>query len=111
MHAKNSFQSLKTQFKIEFLLLATSSRKVLGIMPDLSLYTSSCHVVIRMNLWSVIAWLSRNSLLKTGVIYEIKVTFFFFFKLGFTPCKAEQSLRGMELHEEKKKITGYRKSV
>ena len=23
-----------------------------------------------------------------------------FFKLGFTPCKAEQSLRGMELQEE-----------
>ena len=38
---------------------------------------------------------------------------FFFFKLGFTPCKAKQPLRGMELQERKheKKITGYRKSV
>ena len=37
----------------------------------------------------------------------------FFFKLGFTPCKAEQPLRGIELQEKKstKKITGYRKSV
>ena len=37
-----------------------------------------------------------------------------FLKLGFTPCKAEQPLRGMELQEKekkKKKITGYRKSV
>ena len=40
-------------------------------------------------------------------------SFFSFFQLGFTPCKAEQSLRDMELQEKKstKKITGYRKSV
>ena len=25
---------------------------------------------------------------------------FFFFKLGFTPCKAEQPLQGMELQEK-----------
>ena len=25
---------------------------------------------------------------------------FFFFKLGFTPCKAEQPLRGVELQEK-----------
>ena len=39
--------------------------------------------------------------------------FFFFLKLRFTPCKAEQPLRGMELQEKKstKNITGYRKSV
>ena len=37
---------------------------------------------------------------------------FFFFKLGFTLCKAKRPLRGMELPEKKhKKITGYRKSV
>ena len=36
----------------------------------------------------------------------------FFLLLGFTSCKAEQPLRGMELHEKStKKITGYRKSV
>ena len=29
----------------------------------------------------------------------------FFFKLGFTPCKAEQPLRGMELQEKKKTHT------
>ena len=35
-----------------------------------------------------------------------------FFWLGFTPFKAEQPLRDMELQEKKhKKITGYRKSV
>ena len=28
---------------------------------------------------------------------------FFFFKLGFTPCKAEQPLQGMELQEKKHK--------
>ena len=38
--------------------------------------------------------------------------YIYFFKLGFTPCKAEQPLRGMELQEKStKKITGYRKSV
>ena len=32
--------------------------------------------------------------------------------MGFTPCKAEQPLRSMELQEnEVKKIKGYRKSV
>ena len=35
-----------------------------------------------------------------------------FFKLGFTPCKAEQPLRGMELQEkEAKKIKAYMKYV
>ena len=34
---------------------------------------------------------------------------FDFFKMGFTPCKAEQPLWGMELQEKKhKKITAYR---
>ena len=27
--------------------------------------------------------------------------FSFFYYLGFTPCEAEQSLRGMELHEKR----------
>ena len=37
----------------------------------------------------------------------------FFFLWVFTPCKAKQPLRGMELQERKneKKITRYRKSV
>ena len=37
----------------------------------------------------------------------------FFFKLGFTPCKAEQPLWSIELQEKKhkKKIIGYTKSV
>ena len=34
-------------------------------------------------------------------------SFFFFFKLGFTPCKAKQTLRGMKL-QEKKHNKGYR---
>ena len=29
-----------------------------------------------------------------------KGRFFFFFKLGFTPCKAEQPLQGIELQEK-----------
>ena len=34
----------------------------------------------------------------------------FFFKLGFTPCNAEQPLQGMELQKKKqKKIKVYRK--
>ena len=32
-----------------------------------------------------------------------KIKFFFFFKLGFTPCKTEEPLQGMELQEKKKK--------
>ena len=35
-----------------------------------------------------------------------------FFKLGFTPCKAEKPLRGMKLQgKETKKIKGYKKPV
>ena len=35
-----------------------------------------------------------------------------FFKLGFTPCKDEQPLHGMELQKKKhKKIKAYKKSV
>ena len=37
---------------------------------------------------------------------------FFFKKLGFTPCKVEQLLQGMELKKKKcKKIEAYKKSV
>ena len=40
------------------------------------------------------------------------MNFFDFFKLGFTPGKAEQLLRGMELQKKKyKKIKKHRKSV
>ena len=34
---------------------------------------------------------------------NLPVNVIFFFKLGFTPCKAEQPLRGMELQEKKNK--------
>ena len=45
-------------------------------------------------------------------VIEAIIKIGFFFKLGFTPYKAEQPLRGMELQERRtKKITGYRKSV
>ena len=38
--------------------------------------------------------------------------FLIFLSLGFTPCKAEQPLKGMELEKNKhKKIKAYRKSV
>ena len=35
-------------------------------------------------------------------LYQMKKhhLFLFFFKLGFTPCKAEQPLKGMELKEK-----------
>ena len=36
---------------------------------------------------------------KTKTDYDFNL-FFFFFKLEFTPCKAEQSLQGMELQEK-----------
>ena len=46
----------------------------------------------------------------TSVFYSEH--YLFFFGLGFTPCKAEQTLQGMELLEkEKKKIKAYIKSV
>ena len=36
----------------------------------------------------------------------------FFKKIRFTPCKAEQPLRGMELQEkEQKRLKAYRKAV
>ena len=37
------------------------------------------------------------------VSFPIIVSLYIFFKLGFTPCKAEQPLRGMELQEKKRK--------
>ena len=38
--------------------------------------------------------------------------YIYIYILWFTPCKAQQPLRDMELQEkEAKKITGYRKSV
>ena len=46
-------------------------------------------------------------------VHKIQMNFkHFFFQLGFTPCKSEQPLRGMELQErEAQKINAYRKSV
>ena len=32
-----------------------------------------------------------------------RLQFIYFFQLGFTPCKAEQSLQGMQLQKEKQK--------
>ena len=41
---------------------------------------------------------------KNNILFLLRVTHnAFFFKLGFTPCKAEQPLRGMELQEKKHK--------
>ena len=34
---------------------------------------------------------------------KLLLLLFFIFKLGFTPCKAKQPLRGMELQEKKHK--------
>ena len=45
-------------------------------------------------------------------IYWLYTYIHLFFKLGFTPCKAEQPLQGMELQEKKhKNIKAYRKSL
>ena len=50
-----------------------------------------------------------NMLKKTpGDMFILRM--FFFFLFGFTPCKAEQPLRGMELQEKEAQNT-YRKSV
>ena len=49
------------------------------------------------------------------VIEEQELNFFIIiiiFKIGFTPCKAEQPQQGMELQKKKhKKIKPYRKSL
>ena len=34
------------------------------------------------------------------VMYNVKHCYFTFFKLGFTPCKAEKPQQGMELQEK-----------
>ena len=49
-----------------------------------------------LKVYDVINYLNKN-LIMNFVWY----LFFFVFKLGFTPCKAEQPLRGMELQEKK----------
>ena len=48
----------------------------------------------------------RNFFKKISTLFDplgLWAPFFFFFKLGFTPCKAKQPLRGMELQEKKHK--------
>ena len=46
------------------------------------------HFIIQMN--------EGRSMHKRNYFFES----FFFFKLGFTPCKAEQPLQGVELQEK-----------
>ena len=52
----------------------------------------------------------KNTMLLQENIKQIRLIFF---KLGFTPCKHEKPLRGMESQEEEEaqKIKGYRKSA
>ena len=53
----------------------------------------------------------KNTMLLQENIKQIRLIFF---KLGFTPCKDEKPLRGMESQEEEEeaqKIKGYRKSA
>ena len=70
-----------------------------------------CTTKMKHTLWKLI----RNGIMVNDllIIKYKKQTGFFFLKLGFTPCKAEQPLRGKELQENEaqKKITAYRKSV
>ena len=42
----------------------------------------------------------RNILRNTSMLESLQACNFFFFKLGFTPCKAEQPLQDMELQEK-----------
>ena len=74
-----------------------------GVQLDLVsylLFTSIFGVVI--TLW---VRLSKRFL-------KVRMEAMFFLKLGFTPCKAEQPLQGMELQEkEAQKIKAYRKSL
>ena len=52
------------------------------------------HVQDAIYLFSIVFW----------KLFYVQVSgwhfLFIFFKLGFTPCKAEQPLQGMELHEK-----------
>ena len=49
----------------------------------------------------MVAYLTRWSVsIAVQIIIKSYQTIFFFFKLGFTPCKAEQPLQGMELQEK-----------
>ena len=54
----------------------------------------------------------KNTMLLQENIKQIRLIFL---KLGFTPCKDEKPLRGMESQEEEEeeaqKIKGYRKSA
>ena len=56
--------------------------------------------------------LQISSMSRTQYKLIEKRTNLFFFKLGSTPCKAEQPLQGMELQGKKaEKIKAYRKSL
>ena len=44
--------------------------------------------------------LRRLKVMYIALIILFKLVHMYFFKLGFTPCKAEQPLQGMELQEK-----------
>ena len=47
------------------------------------------------NLWNILVWSKKK---------KFSFCVLFFFKLGFTPCKAEKPIRGMELQEAQKRL-------
>ena len=49
---------------------------------------------------SCLGLLSNLPLELSWISVDFQHTFCLFFKLGFTPCEAEQPLRGMELQEK-----------
>ena len=62
-----------------------------------SILTLNCHLLrhLGIHFWQMLGWVLP---LQNHYFY-----FYLFFKLGFPPCKAEQSLRGMELQEKHEK--------
>ena len=50
---------------------------------------------------------SQRKLYKNNQFFLRKLKLTFLKKLGFTPCKAEQPLQGMELYEKEKEAQKY----
>ena len=50
----------------------------------------------------MLTW-TQPQYVKKDCVQKYNIFLFFFFKLGFTPCKAEEPLRRMELHTRKRK--------
>ena len=86
----------------------------LEVLEFVKVFTMTMHQnILPLHCWG--SWNGENTSLKKYIYPEgvyIWSMYFFFLKLGFTPCKAEQPLKAWSYKKKKhKRIKADRKSV